>query len=57
MAADIMVFDLNDVKANASYVNPVRASEAMSHVLVMSKPVIENGELLQDAAPGQPIRK
>ena len=57
MDADILVFDLNDIKVNASYVNPVRASEGMSYVLVMGTPVVENGQLLLDAAPGRPIRR
>ena len=57
MDADILVFDLKDIKVNASYVNPVRASEGMSYVLVMGTPVVENGKLLLDAAPGRPIRR
>ena len=57
MDADILVFDLNDIKVNADYVNSVRASEGMSYVLVNGKPVIENGKLLLDAAPGKPIRR
>ena len=57
MDADILVFDLNDIKVNADYVNSVRPSEGMSYVLVMGTPVIANGELLLNAAPGQPIRR
>ena len=57
MDADILVFDLNDIKVNADYVNSVRASEGMSYVLVNGKPVIENGKLLLDAAHGKPIRR
>ena len=57
MDADILVFDLKDIKVNASYVNPVRASEGMSYVLVMGTPIVENGKLLLDAAPGRPIRR
>ena len=57
MDADILVFDLNDIKVNADYVNPVRPSEGMSYVLVMGTPVVENGKLLLDAAPGRPIRR
>ncbi len=57
MDADVLVFDLNDIKVNADYVNSVRASEGMSYVLVGGTPVIENGKLLLDAAPGQPIRR
>jgi N-acyl-D-aspartate/D-glutamate deacylase len=57
MDADILVFDLDDIKVNADYVNPVRPSEGMSYVLVMGTPVVANGELLLDAAPGQPIRR
>ena len=57
MDADINVFDLNDIKVNADYVNSVRPSEGMSYVLVAGTPVIENGTLLLDAAPGQPIRR
>ena len=57
MDADILVFDLDDIKVNADYVNSVRPSEGMSYVLVRGTPVIANGELLLDAAPGQPIRR
>ncbi len=57
MDADILVFNLDDIKVNADYVNAVRASEGMSYVLVMGTPVIANGELLLDAAPGLPIRR
>jgi N-acyl-D-aspartate/D-glutamate deacylase len=57
MDADINVFDLNDIKVNADYVYPVRPSEGMFYVLVAGTPVVENGKLLLDAAPGQPIRR
>ncbi len=57
MDADILIFDLNDIKVNADYVNSVRASEGMFYVLVGGKPVIENRKLLLDAAPGRPIRR
>ena len=57
MDADILVFDLDDIKVNADYEYSVRPSEGMSYVLVMGTPVIANGELLLDAAPGQPIRR
>ena len=57
MDADILVFDLKDIKVNADYVYSVRPSEGMSYVLVMGTPVIENGKLLLDAAPGKPIRR
>ncbi|WP_276388357.1 amidohydrolase family protein [Eudoraea chungangensis] len=56
MDADVLVFDLNAIKVNANYIKPYLASEGMSTVLVMGTPVIENGELLLDAAPGQAIR-
>ena len=57
MDADILVFDLKDIKVNADYMNPVRPSEGMSYVLVNGTQVIENGKLLLDAAPGKPIRR
>ena len=57
MDADIIVFDLDDIKVNADYEFSVRPSEGMSYVLVMGTPVIANGKLLLDAAPGQPIRR
>ncbi|GGZ74426.1 D-glutamate deacylase [Algibacter mikhailovii] len=56
MDADILVFDLKEIKVNATYVDPCRASEGMSHVLVMGSPVVENGVLLLDTPPALPIR-
>ena len=56
MDADILVFDLNDIKVNATYLEPCHPSEGMSHVLVMGTPIVENGELLLDVAAGKPIR-
>ena len=57
MDADIVVFDLNDIKVNANYAEPYHPSEGMSYVLVMGTPVIENGEMLLNASPGLPIRR
>jgi N-acyl-D-glutamate deacylase len=57
MAADIAVFDLNDIKVNANYLEPYHPSEGMAYVLVMGTPIIENGKLLLDASPGMPIRR
>jgi N-acyl-D-glutamate deacylase len=57
MDADILVFDLADIKVNADYVNSVRPSEGMSYVLVKGTPVVKDGKLLPDAAPGEAIRR
>ena len=57
MDADIAVFDLNDIKVNATYLEPYHPSEGMAYVLVMGTPIIENGNLLLDASPGLAIRR
>lgn len=57
MDADIAIFDLNDIKVNATYLEPYHPSEGMSYVLIMGTSIIENGELLLDASPGLPIRR
>ncbi len=56
MDADILVFDLKNIKANATYLEPYHPSEGMTFVLVNGSPVVENGKLLLDAAPGKAIR-
>ncbi len=57
MDADIAVFDLNDIKVNATYLEPYHPSQGMTYVLIMGTPIIENGKLLLDASPGLAIRR
>ena len=57
MDADIAVFDPDVVAPVGTYAEPYHAAVGVKHVLVMGTPVVRDGELLLDAAPGQPIRR
>lgn len=43
--ADILLFNPNEVKANATYLNPKQLSSGMHYVFVNGKAVIANGEI------------
>jgi len=53
---DIVVFDPQRVRDRATFEEMQLPSEGMVHVLVNGEPVIRDGELLQDARPGRPLR-
>ncbi len=53
--ADINVFDLNELKINATFTEPNRYSEGMDYVLVNGTPVIAKGEHT-GARPGKTLR-
>lgn len=53
--ADINVFDLNELKINATFTEPNRYSEGMDYVLVNGVPVIEKGEHT-GKRPGRTLR-
>lgn len=55
--ADIVVFDPAVVGERASFTHMNRPAEGMAHVLVNGVPVISEGALRPDAAPGQPVRR
>lgn len=53
--ADINVFDLNELKINATFSNPCRYSEGMDYVLVNGVPVIVRGKHT-GKRPGRTLR-
>ena len=55
MDADIVVFDLVSINANAHYGAPYQASEGIRAVIVTGDVVAENGALVRDKAPGKHI--
>jgi dihydroorotase len=54
--ADIAVFDLDAVRDAATYEQPVQYSEGMRAVLVNGEFVVRDGQLVQGAVPGRPVR-
>ena len=42
--ADIVVFDPNKIKDNATFNNPIQYAEGVEHVMVNGQIVLENGE-------------
>ncbi len=55
--ADITVFDADRVLDRATFERPMQASSGIVHVLVSGVPVVSNSELVEDARPGQAIRR
>lgn len=53
--ADINVFDLNQLKINATFTDPCRYSEGMDYVLVNGTPVVAKGEMTK-ARAGRVLR-
>ncbi len=53
--ADLVIFDPETVIDTATYPDPTAPPIGIPHVLVNGTPVVRDG-LLQDAAPGQPVR-
>lgn len=57
MDADIIVFDFNTVKDQATFTQPYLKAVGMKYVFVNGVPIIAGGELVLDALPGKPIRR
>ena len=55
--ADLLVFDLADIRVNASLENPLPHSTGMRHVFVNGTAVIRDGQLDPGATPGRAIRR
>ncbi|QTL04769.1 amidohydrolase family protein [Aquabacter sp. L1I39] len=55
--ADIVCFDLDALTDRADFRHPNRPSEGVRHLLVGGVPVIADGELIQEARPGRPVRR
>jgi hypothetical protein len=54
--ADLVVLDPGSVTDAATYVDPIRTSQGVRHLLVNGRFVVRDGALLTDAYPGQPLR-
>ena len=55
--ADITIFHPATVKDSATYKKPNQTSEGIRYVLVNGVLVVSKGELINDANPGQPVRR
>jgi N-acyl-D-aspartate/D-glutamate deacylase len=54
--ADIVVFDAERVRDVATYEDQARYSEGMRYVLVGGEPVVGEGQVIEGATPGRPVR-
>ena len=57
MDADIVVFDPETISDVGTYEKPNQAAVGVQSVLVNGELVVDEGELVLDAAPGRPIRR
>src|SRR4029079_2544584 len=55
--ADITVFDPGTVQDNATFDDPARMSTGIPYVLVAGTLVVDDSKLVEDASPGQPVRR
>ncbi len=55
--ADITVFDPNTIIDRATYTNSAQYSEGVRYVLVNGAVVLDDGEFVEGAIPGRPIRR
>jgi N-acyl-D-aspartate/D-glutamate deacylase len=54
--ADVVVLDPELVTDTATYLDPTSPAVGVRHLFVSGTPVVRNGELVQDAFPGRPLR-
>jgi cytosine/adenosine deaminase-related metal-dependent hydrolase len=54
--ADLVVLDPETVTDTASYLDPVRPSVGVRHLLVGGEFVVRDGDVVPDAYPGRPLR-
>ena len=54
--ADVVVLDPDAVTDTATYLDSTSPSAGVRHLLVSGVPVVRDGELVQDAYPGRPLR-
>ena len=52
-----MVFDPNTIADKATYPEPNQPAVGVNAVLVIGEFVVSKGRLIEDAAPGQAIRR
>jgi N-acyl-D-aspartate/D-glutamate deacylase len=56
MDADVTIFDPTTVQERATYANPAQMSEGISYVIVNGMVVLDDGEIVEGAEPGQWLR-
>lgn len=54
--ADLVVIDPDTVSDTATYLAPTSPSVGIRHLFVAGEPVVLDGELVEDAFPGRPLR-
>lgn len=54
--ADVVVLDPQRITDTATYSDPTRPSSGVRHLLVSGTAVVKDGEIVQDAYPGRPLR-
>jgi len=57
MDADVVVFDPDTIREVGTYEEPNQPAVGVQALVVNGVPVVAEGELIVDAAPGQPIRR
>ena len=57
MDADIVVFDPETIADKGTYTEPNQPAVGVQTVLVNGVPVVAGGKLVEEAAPGKPIRR
>jgi len=57
MDADIVVFDPETISDVGTYQEPNQPAVGVQSLLVNGELVVDRGELILDADPGQPIRR
>jgi N-acyl-D-glutamate deacylase len=57
MDADIVVFDPETIRDVGTYEKPAQPAVGVQSLLVNGELVIQEGSLILDAGPGQPIRR
>ena len=57
MDADIVVFDPETIRDVGTYEKPNQPAVGVQSLLVNGELVVAQGDLVLDAAPGQPIRR
>jgi N-acyl-D-glutamate deacylase len=57
MDADIVVFDPDTISDVGTYDKPNQPAVGVQSLIVNGELVIEGGDLILDAGPGQPIRR
>ena len=54
--ADLVLFDLGKVIDRSTYKEPALAPDGITHVIVNGVPIVTNGRVVKDVAPGRAVR-